>query len=235
MKRMQIPQHNLKALAILVWVSLPLVVGGIPVWGAADAAPSDKAVTAEKKSSGKPGTVDQIKGIGKFNLGQKLTDFPPTLLQVVDPKASGILLRVSPYGENYLVTNVAGLTWGGIPIQGIVLTFHGGVLIDIQVAFKAKKIDFYNADRAFKAKYGPNDPKTYPVETWKGNQVQMTLIFPDARTLTDALSLDTITDGKIDLFDLGQWNQIEAARASALKDIIEKRYQAAAPKVQADL
>jgi hypothetical protein len=236
---------------MVAWCSLPVAVGTSSAWAedkpwTLNAAPSstptppadkpvDKPAAKAERPSGKPGTVDQIKGIGKFNLGQNFTEFPPTLLRVVDPRASGILLRVSPYGENYLVTDVSGMTWGGIPIQGMVLTFHGGVLIDIQVALKAKKFDLYAADRAFKTKYGPNDPKAFPVETWRGNQTQMTLIFPDATTLTDALSLDTLTDGKIDLFDLGQWNKIEAARASALKDVIEKRYQDVASKVQADL
>ena len=198
-------------------------------------APAEKPSATPDRPTGKLGTVDQIKGIGKFNLGQNFSEFPPTLLRVVDPKASGILLRVSPYGENYLVTDVSGMTWGGIPIAGMVLTFHAGVLIDIQVALKAKKFDLYTADRAFKTKYGPNDPKTLPVETWKGNLVQMTLIFPGSTNLADANSLDATTQGKIDLFDQYQWNKFEAARIAALKDIIEKRYQAAAPKVQGDL
>ncbi len=197
--------------------------------------PADKPPAAPERPVGKAGTVDAIKGIGKFSLGQNFSEFPPTLLRVVDPRASGILLRVSPYGENYLVTDVSGMTWGGIPIAGMVLTFHAGVLIDIQVAFKAKKFDLYAADRAFKTKYGPNDPKTLPVETWKGNLVQMTLIFPGSTNLTDANALDAVTQGKIDLFDQYNWNKFEAARTAALKDILEKRYQTVAPKAQSDL
>ena len=70
----------------------------------------------------------------------------------------------------------------------MVLTFHAGILIDIQVALKAKKFDFYAADRAFKEKYGPNDPKTYPVETWKGSQVSVTLIFPGSEASPRVIS-----------------------------------------------
>jgi hypothetical protein len=200
--------------------------------------PTEKAVekpappTPEKPA--KPDTIDSIKTIGKFTLGQNFSEFPPGLLQVVDPRAAGVLLRVSPYGENYLVTDVKGMTWGNIPIAGMVLTFHAGVLIDIQVALKAKKFDFYAADRAFKTKYGPNDPKTLPVETWKGNEIQMTLIFPGA-TITDPGSIDAVTQGKIDLFDQGQWNKIEATRIAALKDVLDKRYQTSAKAVQDNL
>jgi len=218
---MRTPPYNLTILAIIAWGILALGAGM-------------SSLLAEEKSSSKTASVDQIKGIGKFTLGLKFSDFPPGLLRVVDPRASGVLLRVSPYGENYLVTDVTGQTWGGIPISGMVLTFHAGVLIDIQVAMKAKKFDFYAADRAFKAKYGPNDTKTVPVETWKGKNIQMTLIFPEA-TVTDANSLDKMTEGKIDLFDQGQWNKFEAERNAALKDILEKRYQATSQKVQSDL
>jgi len=261
MNKMHIPQHGLPALAIMAvllalasgnsrlladnkpWVLQPATTPDKPTPSPdkSTSTPDKPAPTADKPApapektwSGKIVSVDQIKGIGKFNLGQNISEFPPGLLRVVDPRAAGVLLRVSPYGENYLVTNVSGMTWGGIPIEGMVLTFHAGILIDIQVALKAKKFDLYAADRAFKAKYGPNDPKTVPVETWKGNRIQMTLIFPEA-TITDANSLDAVTPGKIDLFDQGQWNKFEAARIATLKDIVEKRYQATAPAVQSNL
>jgi hypothetical protein len=201
--------------------------------------PADKTADTAKPTTtaekpGKPGTIDAITGIGNFKLGQNFSEFPPGLLQVVDPHARGVLLRVSPYGENYLVTDVKGATWGGIPISGIVLTFHAGVLIDIQVAFKAKRFDFYTADRAFKTKYGPNDPKTFPVETWKGQRVQMTLIFSDMR-LTDPASLDAQSEGKIDLFDQARWDKFEAERNAELKEAVEKRYQAEAKTVEGNL
>jgi hypothetical protein len=221
MKNMDSPKHLLPVIvgcALLVTLSSHLMA-------------EDEKPSSEKSAKA---SVDQIKGIGKFKLGQNFNEFPPGLLRVVDPKASGILLRVSPYGENYLVTDVKGMTWGGMPIAGMVLTFHSGILIDIQVAIKARNFDFYAADRAFKTKYGPNDPKTMPVETWKGKQVQMTLIFPGAN-LTDAKSVDTVTQGKIDLFDQAQWNKFEAERMTALKDIVEKRYQTTVKTVQGDL
>jgi len=219
MKSMRLAQHFFPTIA---WIALAI------------AGNNSSLFAQDKSASSGYVSVDQIKGIGKFKLGQNFNEFPPGALQVVDPKAHGVLLRVSPYGENYLVTDVSGLTWGNIPLSGMILTFHAGILIDIQAAMKAKKFDFYAADRAFKSKYGPNDPKTYPVETWKGSQTVMTLIFPGA-DLSDASAIDATTEGKINLFDQGQWDKFEAARTAALKDILDKRYQTSAKTVQANL
>ena len=249
MKRMRYPRYTLPVLGILAWNALAFAGGSVLL--AADTPPAGKpvdkpqaAAPAAAPPADKPAppyekpakvtSVDLIKGIGKFNLGQNFSDFAPGALRVVDPKASGVLLRVSPYGENYLVTDIKDMTWGNIPIEGMVLTFHAGLLIDIQVALKAKNFDFYVADRAFKEKYGPNDPKTFPVETWNGSQVQMTLIFPGA-DIKDANSFDAVNRGKIDLFAVGQWNKFEAARIAALKDIVDKRYQSAARTAQDNL
>jgi len=179
-------------------------------------------------------SVNHIKGIGKFTFGANLTDFQPGVLRPVDPRARGILLRVSPYGENYLVTDVSGLTWGNIPLLGLVVTFNNGVLIDLQVALKATKADFYVADRAFKKKYGPNNPRTLPVETWTGSQVQVTFIFGNA-AFKDENSLDTTALGKIELFDQGIWNKFEAARIAKLKTVLDQRYDAANKKVMDNL
>jgi hypothetical protein len=251
MKNLCTPQHSLPFLGFLIWAFVVSASEPSPLFaedktssnntGAtaedpvpAGAKPAGKLINTAPEKPSKPISVDQIKGIGKFTLGQNFTEFPAGLLRVIDPRASGVLLRVSPYGENYLVNDVKGMTWGTIPISGMVVTFHSGILIDMQVALKAKKFDLYAADRAFKAKYGPNDPKTFPIETWKGNQVQMTLIFPDA-DIKDANSLDATTLGKIDLFDQAQWNKFEAARIAELKDVMEKRYQTTAKAVQDNL
>ncbi len=219
MKSMHIPHRLLPTIA---WIALAVAGSNFSLFA------------QDKPTSSNYVSVDQIKGIGKYKLGQNFTEFPPGVLQVIDPKAHGVLLRVSPYGENYLVTDVTGLTWGNIPLSGLVLTFHAGILIDMQAALKAKTFDFYAADRAFKSKYGPNDSKTYPVETWKGNRTEVTLIFPDA-DLKDANSIDAPSEGKINIFDQGQWAKFEAARIAALKDILDKRYQTSAKTVQANL
>jgi hypothetical protein len=179
-------------------------------------------------------TVDQIKGIGKFQFGAKVSDFPPTLLQPVDPRARGKLLRVSPYGQNYLVTNLTGLTWGNIPLTGLIVTFHDNYLIDIQMALKAKKVDFYLAERAFKDKYGPNNPKTFPVEGWSGDRIQVTLVVYGA-ILSDPGSLDKLALGKVDLFDAGQWAKVQAAQKVKLEEVLNKRYQDEMDKVKANL
>jgi hypothetical protein len=179
-------------------------------------------------------SVNRIKGIGQFTFGAQLKDFPPGLLRPVDPRAHGILLRVSPYGDNYLVTDVSGLTWGNIPLLGLVVTFHDGTLIDLQIALKATKGDFYVADRAFKQKYGPNNPRTLPVETWDGSQVQVTLIFGDA-ALKDETSLDATARGKVELFNQGMWNKFAAARNAKLKTALDQRYDEAGKKVITNL
>jgi len=201
---------------------------------AAATSPTSPTPTTTHDSTPGYESVNHIKGIGKFIFGAKLTDFPPGLLRPVDPRARGILLRVSPYGENYLVTDVSGLTWGNIPLLGLVLTFNDGVLIDLQVALKATKADFYVADRAFKDKYGPSDPRTFPVETWSRSRVQVTLIFGNA-AFKDENALDTTALGKIELFDQGLWNKFEAARIAKLKTVLDQRYDAANKKVMDNL
>jgi hypothetical protein len=179
-------------------------------------------------------SVDRIRGIGQFKFGAKLTDFAPGLLRAIDPRAKGVLLSVAPYGDNYLVTDLAGLTWGNIPLTGLVVTFHEGVLIDLQLALKSKKVDFYLVDRAFKDKYGPSDPKTFPVETWSGDQIQVTLIFQDT-DVPNTEALDAPTQGKVELFDHGQWNKFEAARIAKLNKVLDKSYQDVGKKVISNL
>lgn len=198
------------------------------------ATPSPASSPAPSHKSGDFDSVDRIKGIGKFTFGARIESFPFGVLRPVSPEASGILLRVSPYGDNYLVTDVSGLTWGNIPLKGLVVTFHDGELIDLQVALWAKKVDFYVADRAFKEKYGPSDPRTFPVETWSGDRVQVTLIFGDA-AFKDASGLDTTARGKVELFDQGRWNKIRAAEDAKLKAVLDERYKANCDKVLADL
>lgn len=179
-------------------------------------------------------SVDHIKGIGKFKFGALLTDFPPGELRTVDPRSRGILLRVSPYGDNYLVSDVSDLSWGNIPLLGLVVTFHDGVLIDMQVALKAKKVDFYVADRAFREKYGPCNPKTFPVETWSGSHIQVTLIFGDA-AFKDETGLDANARGKIEMFDQGRWNKFEADRIAKLNAALDQRYEAVSKKAITNL
>ena len=181
-------------------------------------------------------SVDHIKGIGKFTFGAALKDFPPALLQPVDPHAQGVLLKVSPYGPNYLVKNLSGLTWGGIPVAGMVVTFYEGKLIDIQVALKAKKGDIYVVDRAFKDKYGPSNPKTFPVETWSGDNIQVTLVMIGGPpVVVDAKSLDQPAQAKLELFDAGPWNNSISARKAKLQSVLNQRYEASGPKAKADL
>jgi hypothetical protein len=104
----------------------------------------------------------------------------------------------------------------------------------MQVALKAKKVDFYVADRAFKEKYGPNDPKTLPVETWSGSHIQVTLIFGDA-AFKDETTLDANARGKIEMFDQGRWNKFEAARIAKLNAALNQRYEASGKKVITNL
>ena len=179
-------------------------------------------------------SVDRIKGIGQFKFGSKVADYPPGLLQPVSPKAKGKLLRVSPYGDNYLVTNLKGLSWGNIPVSGLIVTFHEDSLIDIQIALRANKVDFYLADRAFKEKYGPNNPETFPVATWNGDRIQVTMVMVGA-ILSDPGSLDKPALGKVDLFNHAAWTKIEAAQKAQLNDVLNKRYEDAAKTVQANL
>ena len=192
------------------------------------------APSSAASSSSKSDSVDQIKGIGIFKFGAKVTDFAPGLLQVVDPRAKGVLLRVCPYGDNYLVTDLTGLTWGNIPLAGLIVTFHDGMLIDLQVALKAKKSDLYLADRAFKDKYGSNDPRTLPVETWNGDRIQVTLILMGGGLL-DANSLDAPAVGRLELFNQAEWTKIHAAQTAKLKELLDKRYQDDGKKVQSNL
>ncbi|MCE0498066.1 MAG: hypothetical protein LV481_08995 [Methylacidiphilales bacterium] len=179
-------------------------------------------------------SVDRIKGIGKFVFGAALKDFPPGLLQPVDPRAHGVLLRVSPYGNNYLVKDLSGLTWGAIPVAGMVVTFHDNVLIDLQVVLKAKKGDFYVADRAFKEKYGPSNPKTFPVETWAGDVVEVTLIIANC-TIKDEKSLEERTQAKLELFDTGAWNNYLSDQKAKLQSVLDQRYKASGSKAKTDL
>jgi len=189
---------------------------------------------AADSSASKYESVDQIKGLGIFKFGSHFKDFPPGLLRIIDPRAKGILLRVSPYGDNYLVTDLKGLTWGNIPLTGIVVTFHDDVLIDVQASMKAKKIDFYFADRAFKEKYGQSEEASLPVETWHGAETDVTLIFIGA-DFSDMGSLDKPAAGKIEFFDHAQWAKFEAARKAKMKADLDKRYQDAGKKVKANL
>jgi hypothetical protein len=179
-------------------------------------------------------SVDRIKGVGKFTFGAALKDFPAALIQPVDPHAHGVLLKVSPYGNNYLVKDLSGLSWGGIPVAGMVVTFHDGLLIDIQVALKAKKGDFYVADRAFKEKYGPGNPKTFPVETWGGDDVQVTLVMPGAYVM-DEKSLDQPTQAKLELFNATPWNDYMSAKRAKLQNVLNQRYETTGKKAKADL
>jgi hypothetical protein len=179
-------------------------------------------------------SIDRIKGIGKFIFGAQLKDFPASLLQPVDPHAHGVLLKVSPYGENFLVKDLTGLTWGTIPVAGMVVTFHDGKLIDVQAALKAKKGDFYIVDRAFKEKYGPSDPKTFPVETWSGDDIQVTLAMIGAMAL-DEKSLDQPAQAKLEMFDAGPWNDYLAAQKAKFQSLLDQRYEASARKAKADL
>jgi hypothetical protein len=197
-------------------------------------AASPASVSPSVTSTSKVDSVDQIKGIGDFKFGAKLADLPPGSLQAIDPKAKGTLLKVSPYGDNYLVTNLTDLTWGGIPVAGMIVTFHDGILLDLQVALKAKKSDFYIADRAFKDKYGPSQLKTAPVETWSGNRIQVTLILSGAGPL-DANSLDAPAVGKLELFDQSQWTKIQAAQTAKVNELLQKRYQDDGKKAQSNL
>ena len=187
------------------------------------------------ENSSMPPNRIQIKGIGPFKFGAHLNDFSGrTCLQPVDPRATGTLLRVSPYGDNYLVTDVKGLTWGNIPVTGLVVTFHDDILIDIQIALKASKGDFYVADRAFQEKYGPNDSRTYPVITWSGSKIQVTLIFSGLSGL-QADSVDASSQGKVELFDQEWWSKFEAARMTKLNAVLNQRYEASIKKVKANL
>jgi hypothetical protein len=179
-------------------------------------------------------SVDRIKGIGKFIFGAALKDFPPQLIQPVDPRARGVLLKVSPYGDNYLVKNLSGLTWGAIPVAGMVVTFRDGVLIDLQVALKARTGDFYVADRAFKEKYGPSNPKDFPVQTWSGDEIQVTLVMVGAN-LVDPKSLDAPAQAKLELFDAVRWNEFVSAEKQKLQSVLNQRYKAAGQKAKADL
>jgi hypothetical protein len=179
-------------------------------------------------------SVDRIKGIGKFTFGAPLKNFPPELIQPVDPRAHGVMLKVSPYGDNYLVKDLSGLTWGAIPVTGMVVTFHNGLLIDIQVVLKAKKGDFYVADRAFKDKYGPSNPKTFPVETWSGDNIQVTLVTIGG-PVVDEKTLDQPGQAKLELFDSGPWNVYLDAQKAKLQSVLDQRYEASRKKVKSDL
>jgi hypothetical protein len=184
--------------------------------------------------SSKYRSVDGIKGVGMFKFGQSIKEIPAGLLQPTTPKATGVLLHLSPYGKNYVVTNVKGMTWGGIPVSGMVLTFHEDILIDFQIALKAKRSAFYIADRAFKEKYGPSNPRTFPVETWSGNQVNVTLILVGA-AVNDASILNADARGKVEMFAEGLWDKFETARKAKLKEILDQQYQATGKQVKADL
>lgn len=196
--------------------------------------PSHPAPVTPKASKPKLESVDQIKGVGKFKFGSHVADYPVTLLQIVDHKAKGVLLRVSPYGDNYLVTDVKDLTWGGVPVKGMVLTFHNDVLIDFQIALKAKRGDLYVANQAFKAKYGPSDPTTFPIQTWTGDQIQVTLMFP-ASQIPDAKAVDAPGQGRVEILDQARWKKFEAVKAAELKKILDQRYDTAAKKAQDNL
>jgi len=116
----------------------------------------------------------------------------------------------------------------------LILTFHEGVLVDIQIALKAKKVDLYLADRAFKDKYGPNSIRTFPVEGWTGDRVQVTLLFIGMNILDDK-SLDGTAEGKVEFFDQAQWAKFEAVRKAKLEEVLNKTYQDASQKVKANL
>lgn len=187
-----------------------------------------------KTDGPKTESVDSIKGVGPYKFGAKVTDYSVTALQIVDPKAKGVLLRVCPYGDNYLVTNVKGMTWGGVPVKGMVLTFQKGELIDFQIALKAKKGDLYVANQAFRDKYGPSDPTTFPVQTWTGSHIQVTLVFPGAEVF-DARAIDAPGQGKVELFDWVKWKKYEAEKTAELKKLLEQRYEATSQKAKDNL
>ena len=197
--------------------------------------PAPPAVKPHPKSDAASGTsVDHIKGVGKYVFGAKLTDFSPAELQPVDPRAKGKLLRVSPYGQNFLVNDLTGLTWGGIPLSGLIITFHEGILIDIQMAMRGKKVEFYLAERAFKEKYGPCDLHTFPVETWSGDRIQVTLIMVGA-AFYDTGSLDKPSLGKVEMFDQARWSEFAAAEKEKLNQVLDQRYQDSISKVKSNL
>ena len=209
---------------ILALLALPFLLGFC------GSSPTFAADTATSKYA----SVDQITGLGPFKFGAHLKDFPPGLLRVIDPKAKGVLLRVSPYGTNYLVMDLKDLSWGTIPLTGLIATFHDDVLIDLQASMKAKKIDFYFADRAFKEKYGPSEAPSLPVETWQGNRTDVSIIFIGA-DLLDPNSINGPASGKIEFFDHARWNKFEAVRKAKLKELLDKQYQLTDKKVKANL
>lgn len=197
--------------------------------------PSPEKASAKASSpAARFDSVDHIKGIGKYKFGAKLADFPVDSLQPVDAKAKGKLLRVSPYGDNYLVTDLTGLTWGGLPLAALIVTFHEGVLVDIQITLKARKIDLYVVNRAFKDKYGPNNPRTLPIETWSGDRIQVTLILVKADVL-DPTTMETPGEAKVEFFDQATWLKFEAASKAKLDEILDQRYEQAAKKAKTNL
>jgi len=229
MKIVHSPQAILAALLILATLPARAVVG--PAY---HGQPDDGSGATPVPTKSDVASVDQIKGIGKYKFGAKLTDFANDSLQIVDPRAKGVLLKVSPYGDNYLVANLNGLTWGNIPLAGLILTFHDGILIDIQMALKAKKVDLYLADRAFKDKYGSNSIRNLPVETWSGDRIQVTILFV-GMNITDASALEGSAQGKVELFDQARWDKFDADRKAKLNAALNKHYEEAAQKVKANL
>jgi len=220
MNIMSLPKHVLSVLAVLAVSTFTV-----------------HATTAS--SSGDSGekqyvSVNHIQGIGKYKFGELLKDIPPASIQPISPKAKGVLLRVTPYGDNYLVKDLTGLTWGGIPISGLILTFHDGSLIDFQLALKGKKGDFYVADRAFKDKYGPSDARSFPVECWRGDDIEVSLVLIGA-SITDPNSLDQSAQAKVELFDAAQWHKYEVEQKAKLQAILDKQYEAVSHKVKTDL
>jgi hypothetical protein len=178
--------------------------------------------------------VDTIKGVGNYNFGSHPDDFPKGALRKVSPNAKAGLLSVSPYGENYLVTDVKGLTWGNVPIAAMVVTFHDNALIDIQIALKSKNVDIYTAARAFKEKYGPSDTESGPVEAWEGDRIHVTMVFVNG-TADSPAKLSQPGEGKVELFDQGRWDKVESAKKAQVNDALNKAYKAEGNKAKANL
>jgi len=204
-----------------------------PLQRTAESIPPEPTLPPESKPKGKYDSVDQIKGVGKYKFGSKLSDFPPAELRPVDPRAKGTLLRVSPYGDNFLVNDLKGLSWGNIPLSGLIITFHEGILIDIQMAMRGKKLDFQLAERAFKDKYGPNQTKIFPLQTWSGNRIQVTLILV-GEIFKDEGSLDQPAQGKVEMFDQGRWEKFETVERTESNRTLEERHKEALSKVKSN-
>lgn len=192
------------------------------------------ALRAESPSPAGHKSVDTIDGLGKYKLGAKFSDFPPGSLLPIDAKAKAGLLQVSPYGDNYLVSDLAGLTWANIPLAGLVLTFHDGILIDLQMALKARNIDLYIAKRAFREKYGDSYPAVSPVDAWGGRRIQVTMIFTGAIP-SNTSTLNDSSSGLVEIFDQARWNKMDAVEKTKLKNALDQQYETAGAKVKANL